>query len=458
MFESIHRRKDGTTFPVEVTLKTFKLERDYSLAVVRDVTERKLAEKALRQAEQKYRRIFENASEGIFQSTPDGKLIAANPALAHMHGFNSPKEMMRACDDISQQIFVNASRHEEFRNLIERHGVVGDFECQALQKDGGNIWISLNARAVRDDTGAIKYYEGIAQDITNRKQTEDDLIRQKEILQQIVDHIPVMINFTGGDGHIKLVNREWQQTLGWSLEEIQDKGFDVFAAAYPNPRALEDARNFVTMATGDWRDFKVRTRDGRMIDTSWARVRLSDGTTIGIGQDVTARKRAEQALRQAEQKYRELFENAKDATYVHDLNGKYTSVNRAAERLTGYSREEILGKTFSSFVAPEYAEHMRENLCKKLRQEGETTYEAEVITKDGRRIPVEVSSSLIYEDGVPVAVQGTARNIAERKRAEEAFRGYSRRLIRAQEAERQNIARELHDQIGQVMTAIRIKS
>jgi PAS domain S-box-containing protein len=131
-------------------------------------------------------------------------------------------------------------------------------------------------------------------------------------------------------------------------------------------------------------------------------------------------------------------------------------VNRAAEKLTGYSREEIIGKDFSSFVAPEYADHVRENLYKKLQQEGETTYEVEVVTKDRRRVPVEVSSRLIYDEGVPIAVQGTARSIVERKRAEEALRGYSRQLIRAQEAERESISRELHDQIGQVLTAIRI--
>ena len=334
-FESVHRRKDGSTFPVEINLKTVRLERDYCLAVVRDITERRLAEEALRQAEQKYRRIFENASEGIFQSTPDGRLLAANPALAFMYGFDSPEEMIRSCNDISRQMYVDSTRREEFRNLMEQNGVVRDFEYHALRKDGSKLWISENARALRDKQGAISYYEGTAQ-------------------------------------------------------------------------------------------------------------------------DVTARKRAEQALRQAEQKYRELFENAKDAIYVHDLSGKYTSINRAAERLSGYSREEILGKDFSCFVAPEHAEHMRQNLCKKLRHEGETIYEAEVIAKDGRRVPVEVSSRLIYEEGVPVAVQGTARNVAERKRAEEALRGYSRQLILAQEAERQNIARELHDQIGQALTAIRI--
>jgi PAS domain S-box-containing protein len=425
------------------------------LAVTRDVTERKSAEEALRHAEQKYRRIFENATEGIFQSTPDGKLIDANPALAFMYGFDSPEEMVRDCNDIAQ-LYVDPSRHEEFRKLIETHGVIRDFEYQAFQKDGKKIWISSNARAVRDDKGSCSYYEGTAHDITDRKQTENDLIKQKEMLQTIVDHIPVMINFSDSDGRPILVNQEWQHTLGWSLDEIQTNDIDVYAECYPDPEYLQQVRSFVASATEDWGDFRTRIRDGSVIDTSWARVKLSDGTTLGIGQDVTARKSAEQALRKAEQKYRELFENAKDATYVHDFSGKYTSINRAAEKLTGYSREEILGNDFTSFVAPEYQEQMRENLCHKLRQEGETTYEVEVVTKDGHRVPVEVSSRLIYEEGVPVAVQGTARNIVERKRAEEALRGFSRQLIRAQEAERQSIARELHDQIGQLMTAIRI--
>jgi signal transduction histidine kinase len=99
---------------------------------------------------------------------------------------------------------------------------------------------------------------------------------------------------------------------------------------------------------------------------------------------------------------------------------------------------------------------VRENLCKKLDAEGETTYEIDLVTKDRRRVPIEVVSRLIYENGQPVGVQGTARDMTERRRAQEALRIYSRRLIEAQEAERQSLARELHDEIGQVLTAVRI--
>ncbi|HEY5073455.1 MAG TPA: PAS domain S-box protein, partial [Pyrinomonadaceae bacterium] len=159
---------------------------------------------------------------------------------------------------------------------------------------------------------------------------------------------------------------------------------------------------------------------------------------------------------ESEERYRELFENAKDAIYVHDLSGRYTSVNRAAEKLSGFTREEILGKHFSNFVSPRDLKHVRVNLCRKLDEENETIYDVDLVTRTGQRVPVEVSSRLVYENGVAVGVQGVARDITERKRAQEALRIYSQRLIQAQEAEREKIARELHDQIGQILTAVRI--
>ena len=165
-------------------------------------------------------------------------------------------------------------------------------------------------------------------------------------------------------------------------------------------------------------------------------------------------RRAQKALHESEERYRELFENSRDAIYVHDLTGRYVSVNRAAETLSGFTRDEILGTHYSNFIAPKHLKNARESFCIKLDAPIETTYEAEIICKNGARKAVEVSSRMIYKDGVAVGVQGTARDITERKRAKEALQTYSRRLLEAQEAERQNIARELHDEIGQILTAV----
>jgi len=177
---------------------------------------------------------------------------------------------------------------------------------------------------------------------------------------------------------------------------------------------------------------------------------------VELEERIAERNRVEAALRESEERYRELFENARDAMYVHDLDGTYTSINHAAEELSGYSREEIIGHNFTEFVGKEHIKQVRERFCSKLAQEGETTYEVEVIAKDGRRVPVEVSSRAIYEKGVIVGVQGTARDITERKQAQDALQMFSRQLIEAQEDERRRIARELHDQIGQVLTAVKM--
>lgn len=171
---------------------------------------------------------------------------------------------------------------------------------------------------------------------------------------------------------------------------------------------------------------------------------------------IAERKRAEVALRESEERYRELFENAKDAIYVHDLEGTYIKINRAAEELSGYSREEIVGHNFTEFIAAEHIRHVRDRFCAKLAKKGETTYEVDVIAKDGRRVPVEVSSRAIYDNGVLVGVQGMARDITERKLAQDALQMFSRQLIEAQEDERRRISRELHDQIGQILTAVKM--
>ncbi len=137
----------------------------------------------------------------------------------------------------------------------------------------------------------------------------------------------------------------------------------------------------------------------------------------------------------SESRYRDCFENAKDAIYVHDLNGRYTMVNKAGEALIGYTRDEILRMTISDVVPQNCIEKIQARLRKKLADHAPTIYEVEAIRKDGSRVPVEVSSRLIYENGAPVAVQGSARDITERKRAEEALRASQWQLQQSQKLE-----------------------
>jgi two-component system, sensor histidine kinase and response regulator len=137
-----------------------------------------------------------------------------------------------------------------------------------------------------------------------------------------------------------------------------------------------------------------------------------------LDRSIKERTRSEDALRESEERYRDLFDNAQDPIYVHDLSGKYISANRAAEKLVGYTRDELLDQNLLDLIAPDYAERIRANLGQKLEGKGLTTYEMEALAKDGRRIEIEVNTRLIYENDVAVSVQGMARDITERRRAE----------------------------------------
>ncbi len=142
------------------------------MAMIQDISERKELEEALRQAEARYRGIFENAVEGIFQSSPEGRFLSVNSALARMFGYASPEEMLTVIQSIDQQVYVDSEKRTEFRRRLEETGVVQGFEAQVQRQDGTRIWISITARAVRDGSGALSYYEGFIQDITTRKETE----------------------------------------------------------------------------------------------------------------------------------------------------------------------------------------------------------------------------------------------------------------------------------------------
>ncbi|OGR31752.1 MAG: hypothetical protein A2139_13615 [Desulfobacca sp. RBG_16_60_12] len=139
------------------------------MAMIQDVTKEKLMERALQESEARYRSIYENAVIGIFQSTPSGRLLSVNPALARMHGYDSPQEMIAAIMDLGHQLFVEPEQRDEFKRQVAEAGIIREQEYQLYRKDGSKFWIAVDARAVRDKTGAISYYEGFIQDITERK-------------------------------------------------------------------------------------------------------------------------------------------------------------------------------------------------------------------------------------------------------------------------------------------------
>ncbi len=150
------------------------------IGLSRDITQLKETEQALREAEEKYRAIYENAVEGIFQTSLDGRFLSANPALARLYGYDSPQELVAALTDVRHQLYIDPARREEFSRLMRENGAVSGFESQIHRKTGEIIWISEAARTVRDSRGNFLYYEGAVEDVTARKLAEIERERARE--------------------------------------------------------------------------------------------------------------------------------------------------------------------------------------------------------------------------------------------------------------------------------------
>jgi len=208
-----HRKKDGTLIYVEATSHPLIFEgREAEIVLIHDVTEQKSTEEALRQAEEKYRSIFENAVEGIFQTTEDGHYLTANPMLAKIYGYDSVAELMNSITDIANQLYVTPKRRQEFMRLLQEKDVVGRFESQIYRKDGNVIWISENARAIRDRHGKLLGYEGTVEDITEYKRVEEEL----KLLQSLTLAISTSEDFNSALG---IALQQICETTGWLFGE-----------------------------------------------------------------------------------------------------------------------------------------------------------------------------------------------------------------------------------------------
>ncbi len=239
--ESVEIRTGNKIIPVEswaTPIYDSLGDISYGIIAFTDITERKQAEAALVQAEEKYRRIFENALEGIFQTAPDGKLLSANPALAQIYGYDSPKELMASFNDLEQQLYVLPRRHQEFLALMEQYGTVSEFESEIYRRDGSIIWISEDARTVFDASGEVLYYQGFAEDITLRRlvdverlrftnDLETALIAEEKLnaalsesenrLSQLLEAVPVGIFVVDAVGKPCYMNSGAQKILGKGL-------------------------------------------------------------------------------------------------------------------------------------------------------------------------------------------------------------------------------------------------
>jgi diguanylate cyclase (GGDEF)-like protein/PAS domain S-box-containing protein len=178
--------------------------------------------------ESQYRSIFENAVEGIYQTTVEGRYLRVNPALARIYGYGSPETLIQGLTDIAGQLYVDPHRRDDFKRAMSEAGIVQDFEAQVYRADRGVIWITENARCVRDATGAIQYYEGTVEDITQRKSNEEQI----RLLATVFDSVGDGIIMVDRDLVIRAVNPAYESITGFASADLLGTKLDMLAPGY----------------------------------------------------------------------------------------------------------------------------------------------------------------------------------------------------------------------------------
>jgi PAS domain S-box-containing protein len=201
VFETKHRRQDGTEFSVEVVSKTIQVDgQPYIYSSSRDITERKRLEEALRETERRYRDLFENANMAIFKSTVEGKAVTVNPAFARIFGYASPEEFMALVKNVVSDLFADPGRRAEILRMQIENPRLNSFESLYRRKDGSTFWGRLNVRSIRDRDDQVISYEGFIEDITKQKAAEEEKRKLEEQLQR-AEKMEALGTLAGGVAH-----------------------------------------------------------------------------------------------------------------------------------------------------------------------------------------------------------------------------------------------------------------
>jgi PAS domain S-box-containing protein len=317
-----------------------------NLALTKEITERRKAEKALFESEERYRSIFENAKEGIYQSTPDGRFIYANASMARTWGYETPEEMMTEIVDIAKQHYVDPEGRQRFMAMIEEEGNVEGYRMEIHRKDGSRIWISVNARAVRDVSGKILYYEGTNEDITEQKLLEDMILENERRYRYLVENSSDIIYTTDLRGTLTYVNPAMERVTGYAIRQMFGHSvYNLVRTDYREPMKQFHHRLLSERNASAYFEFPIVTIDGT---EKWLGQEMQmiyeKSETVGYqatARDITDRLKAGEEQRERE-KLSAIVETA--GMICHEMNQPMQVILGHAEHLAMIMKDDgILG-------------------------------------------------------------------------------------------------------------------
>ncbi len=383
-------------------------------------------------AEEKYKDTIENAVDGVFQSTIEGRYSAVNPAMAALYGYDSPEEMIGSIKDIASQIYVSLEIHSQFIETLLKNGEVERFEAQNYRKDGGTIWTSTSARAVRGAKGRILYFEGFVQNITQSKSAEQALRESEWGFRGLYQNNPLMLFTLDERGNILAVNQTATDRLGYTAEELFGKPL----ASLISEADREIFFNYFRESLGRSErilhvELRQTSRDGSSlwVEATLRAIKDSQGgeNIFVVCQDISERKKAEFDLHLTEARYRALVEQMPAAVYTELLDelGTKVYIGPQIQTLTGYSTREWTEnpKLWLEIIHPQDRPAViHEN---NLTNETLAPYHVEyrIIARDGSVKWLREEATVIRDEtGKPIHWQGVIVDISEQRRVEESIR------------------------------------
>jgi PAS domain S-box-containing protein len=492
-YEAIGQRKDGRTFPYHAFVGLLDMpEGPTTIGFFVDQTElQRLSEE---------RQAMINASPlPLFTVGIDGHVLMWNPAAEKVFGWTA--------DEILGEMLpiVPAEKLDEFARLRSRVMAgedINGLEITRQRKDGSLIELSLHTAPIRNPSGQIIGIMSATPNITERKRTEQALRQQTELLQTILDNVPLMMAFISDQGEFLWVNHIWQSTLGYSLEDTHHR--DIYVELFADPAEQQAGRNFIAEASGEWRDFHLLLRDGREIETTWAIVGLGNGQRISIGQDITERKLNERLIRRQAEQLEAVRQIGLEISSQLDLETLLNTIARRGLELIGgdsgglmlYNPEqdvlEWVVRISPNESLPDTPLRRGEGLSGKVWESGETMWVDDYPNWAGRSkhydldyfrsiiaapvywgdeflgvtnilskekaafTPQDADLLRLFSAQAAVAIKN-ARQYQAIEAQRRQLRDLTMRIVEIEETERKRLAGLLHDQVGQTLAALSIQ-
>jgi diguanylate cyclase (GGDEF)-like protein/PAS domain S-box-containing protein len=428
-------RRDGSLIWTRRTMSTAcgaSGEPLYVISVVEDITERKKAEEALRASEQMLAATFSQVGVGIFVTSLDARYLQVNDKYCAMLGYSRDELLCMSISDVNiesalDEVLANRAR------MLSGEAAHSSSERQVRTKSGMLLWVAHSTTLIRDQKGAPLHFITVAEDISERRRAEERLASERTLLRAVVDAMPERIYVKDRDGRFLLQNATNLRIRGITdHDEIVGKTvFDIFPRELAERLEAEDCsvmESGVPLMDRESQTFFSRAEDGtreaRWHVTSKVPLRDKDGRVfglVGVNRDITDRKRMEEALRESEDRYRNLFELAPLPLIVlDDATQKIIAVNRTAEEKYGYTRDDFLSMTILDlqFAAD------RERVAQELKERDRTKpgfSQRRHVTRSGEVIHAEVTGRPLWFHGRNARIL-LINDVSERLRAEEALR------------------------------------